>query len=139
MYEEMLADYCERIVHADLSDAASVYEVLAPLHAERPFERILTTSEAGAVPTAQVVERFGLEGNSPEAVRALQDKLLTRRALDRAGVSPVRYEVVEDEASLTAFVDSVAGGPSSSRSTAPPARTCTCSTARSRPSSPGRR
>ncbi|MFD9221612.1 ATP-grasp domain-containing protein [Streptomyces sp. NPDC060064] len=109
MYEEMLQDHCERIVHADLSDAGALLDVLRPLHEERPFERVLTTSEAGAVPTAVVVEELGLPGNSVAAVRALYDKVLTREALARAGVSPVRYQVVESAESLTAFLETIGG------------------------------
>ncbi|MFD4141273.1 MULTISPECIES: ATP-grasp domain-containing protein [unclassified Streptomyces] len=109
MYEEMLHSYCERIVHADLSDADSLLDVLRPLHAERPFERVLTTSEAGAVPTAAAVEELGLPGNSVAAVRSLYDKVLTREALGRAGVSPVRYQVVDSADSLVAFLDAIGG------------------------------
>ncbi|MDJ1132741.1 ATP-grasp domain-containing protein [Streptomyces iconiensis] len=109
MYEEMLHDYCERIVHCDLSDADALLDVLRPLHEERPFERVLTTSEAGAVPTAVVVEKFGLPGNSVASVRALYDKALTREALGRAGVSPVLYQVVDGAEALTAFLDTVGG------------------------------
>ncbi|MBV7696590.1 ATP-grasp domain-containing protein [Streptomyces sp. TRM70350] len=109
MYEEMLHDYCERIVHAELSDAGSLLEAIRPLHEERPFERVLTTSEAGAVPTAVVVEQLGLPGNSVSAVRALYDKVLTREALARAGVSPVRYQVVDSARSLTSFLRAVGG------------------------------
>ncbi|MFJ2742617.1 ATP-grasp domain-containing protein [Streptomyces sp. NPDC087440] len=109
MYEEMLHDYCEKIVHADLSDAQSLLDVLRPLHEERPFERVLTTSEAGAVPTAVVVEELGLPGNSVAAVRALYDKALTREALRRAGVGPVRHRVVDGADSLQAFRADVGG------------------------------
>ncbi|GGK22143.1 hypothetical protein GCM10010124_13270 [Pilimelia terevasa] len=109
MYEEMLHGYCERIVHADLGDPDSLLAALSPLHAERPFVRVLTTSEVGAVPTAQVVAKLGLPGNSVESVRALYDKALTRQALDRAGVSPVRHRVVTSAAELAAFAEAVGG------------------------------
>ncbi|MBO8195990.1 ATP-grasp domain-containing protein [Streptomyces oryzae] len=103
MYEEKLHAYCERIEHADLSDADALFDVLAPLHEERPFARVLTTSEVGAVPTAEVTRRLGLPGNSPEAVATLQDKALTRAALEQAGMPAVRHRVVEGADALAAF------------------------------------
>ncbi|MDF4251736.1 hypothetical protein [Streptomyces sp. WMMB303] len=109
MYEEKLHACCERIEHADLSDADALFDVLAPLHAQRPFARVLTTSEVGAVPTAEVTRRLGLPGNSPEAVGILQDKARTRAALERAGMPAVRHRVVQDADALAAFQREIGG------------------------------
>ena len=61
-YEPEFAAQCERIVHAPVTDGAAVLEVLAPLHRERPFDRILCTTDLGTVPAAEVADVLGVPG-----------------------------------------------------------------------------
>ncbi|WP_255306569.1 ATP-grasp domain-containing protein [Streptomyces sp. Wb2n-11] len=103
MYEPSIAQHCERIVHAPITDGPAVLAVLLPLHEERPFDRVITTSEPVGISVGHVVDALGLAGVSEATARTLKDKALTRRALEQHGLSPVRYEVVRDAARAVAF------------------------------------
>lgn len=109
-YEREFADHCERIVHAPITDSAAMLDVLKPLHSARPFDRVLTTSEDGAVATAEVCAALGLPGTSARTSRAVKDKALTRQALAEHGLSPVRHRVVRSADDLVDFRYAV-GGP----------------------------
>ncbi|MEU8118666.1 ATP-grasp domain-containing protein [Spirillospora sp. NPDC049024] len=108
-YEAEFADYCERIIHAPITDSGAMYEVLAPLHRERPFDRVLTTSEDGAVATSELCELFGLPGTSPETSRIVKDKGAMRKRLAEHDFSPVRHRVVRSADELADFFYTVNG------------------------------
>ncbi|BAJ28711.1 hypothetical protein KSE_29000 [Kitasatospora setae KM-6054] len=110
LYEPSIAAHCERIVHAPITDGAAILEVLRPLHAQRPFDRVLTTSEPAGVAVGRVVDALGLTGVGEDTARTLKDKALTRRALDRHGLSPVLHRVVDGPDAALAFLAEV-GGP----------------------------
>ncbi|MGY1456583.1 ATP-grasp domain-containing protein [Streptomyces sp. SS8] len=102
-YDVAVAEHCERIVHAPIADGQAVLDALKPLHDERPFDRVLTTTEPAAESTGFVVDSLGLPGVTEATARALKDKALTRELLDRHGLSPVRYRRVEGAAEIEAF------------------------------------
>ncbi|WP_323375422.1 ATP-grasp domain-containing protein [Streptomyces alkaliterrae] len=109
MYEPSIAAHCERIVHAPISDGPAVLAALAPLHEQRPFDRVLTTSEPAGVCVGHVVDALGLPGVGERTARTLKDKALTRAALDRHGLSPVRHRVVRGADEAAAFHRELAG------------------------------
>ena len=86
--------HCERIVHAPLDDGPAILDALQPLHDERPFDRVMTTTEPAAESTGFVVDALGLPGVTEATARALKDKALTRELLDKHDLSPVRYRMV---------------------------------------------
>ncbi|MFJ8648556.1 ATP-grasp domain-containing protein [Streptomyces sp. NPDC093546] len=102
-YDVAVAQHCERIVHAPLDDGQAILDVLKPLHDERPFDRVLTTTEPAAESTGFVVDSLGLPGVTEATARALKDKALTRELLDRHGLSPVRYRMVNSADEIAAF------------------------------------
>ncbi|MBN0049117.1 ATP-grasp domain-containing protein [Streptomyces actuosus] len=102
-YDPAVADHCERILHAPLTDGQAILDILKPLHDERPFDRVLTTTEPAAESTGFVVDALGLPGVTEATARALKDKALTRRLLDEHGLSPVRYRMVSSAADIEAF------------------------------------
>ncbi|MBT2378840.1 ATP-grasp domain-containing protein [Streptomyces sp. ISL-111] len=102
-YDVAVAQHCERIIHGPLDDGPAILELLKPLHAERPFDRVLTTTEPAAESTGFVVDALGLPGVSEFTARALKDKALTRQLLDEHGISPVRYRMVESAEEIAAF------------------------------------
>ncbi|NEE60927.1 biotin carboxylase, partial [Streptomyces sp. SID8455] len=61
-YDVAVAQHCERIIHGPLDDGPAILELLKPLHAERPFDRVLTTTEPAAESTGFVVDALGLPG-----------------------------------------------------------------------------
>lgn len=106
-YEPEFADYCERIVHCPITDSAAILDALRPLHHDRPFDRVLSTSEDGAIATGEVVQALGLPGTTAATARALKDKALTRRLLAERGLSPVRHAVVRGPEDAVAFFNTV--------------------------------
>ncbi|QNP68697.1 ATP-grasp domain-containing protein [Streptomyces roseirectus] len=102
-YDPAVAEHCERILHAPLTDGQAILDVLKPLHDERPFDRVLTTTEPAAESTGFVVDALGLPGVTEATARALKDKALTRQLLHEHGLSPVRYRMVESAADIEAF------------------------------------
>ncbi|MET9449785.1 ATP-grasp domain-containing protein [Streptomyces cinerochromogenes] len=102
-YDPAIAEHCERIVHAPIADGQAILDVLKPLHDERPFDRVLTTTEPAAESTGFVVDSLGLPGVTEATARALKDKALTRELLDKHGLSPVQYRMVESAADIAQF------------------------------------
>ncbi|MDQ1645873.1 MAG: hypothetical protein QOJ50_2057 [Cryptosporangiaceae bacterium] len=109
MYDESIRQHCERIVHAPVTDGPAIVEALRGLHAERPFERVITTSEPAGIAAGHVTDAFGLPGVSERTARTLKDKSLTRAALAEHGVSPVQYRIVSGAAETAAFAAEVGG------------------------------
>ncbi|MEU6860691.1 ATP-grasp domain-containing protein [Glycomyces sp. NPDC046736] len=101
--------HVSQIVTGDIADTDALLALLAPLHEERPFDRILTTTELSAVPVGEVNAKLGLPGTSPDVSRVVQDKALTREALDARGLSPVRHRIVTDEEDAAAFLAEAGG------------------------------
>ncbi|MER6712824.1 ATP-grasp domain-containing protein [Streptomyces sp. NPDC006129] len=95
---------------APLADTDALHAALAPLHAERPFARVLSLTERGLLPTAAVAERLGLPGNSLHTVGLLQDKRRMRELLNARGIGPVPTTTPRDPAGLAAFCRAT-GGP----------------------------
>ncbi|CAJ63329.1 MULTISPECIES: ATP-grasp domain-containing protein [Frankia] len=102
-YDVSIAEHCERIVHAPIADGQAILDVLRALHEERPFDRVLTTTEPAAESTGFVVDSLGLPGVTEATARALKDKALTRELLDKHGLSPVRYRIVHSAAEVAEF------------------------------------
>lgn len=108
-YDPAIAAHVERIVHAPISDGPAILEILLPLHQERPFDRVITTTEPAAESTGFVVDALGLPGVTEFTARALKDKSLTRQLLARHGLSPVRHQVVTNAAQITQFLTRIGG------------------------------
>lgn len=108
-YDPAVARHCERIVHAPIADGPAILEVLRPLHEERPFDRVLTTTEPAAESTGYVVDALGLTGVTEATARALKDKALTRELLAKYDLSPVRHQVVHSAEEAAEFQRSVGG------------------------------
>jgi biotin carboxylase len=108
-YEPDILAHCERVVHAPLADGDAIVEVLRPLHAERPFDRIITTSEPFGISTGHAVDAFGLPGVGEAVARALKDKSRTRELLEKHDVSPVRHRVVRGVDETVAFLTEIGG------------------------------
>jgi hypothetical protein len=108
-YDPAILEHCERVVHAPIADGPAILEVLKPLHAERPFDRVMTTTEPAGISTGYVVDALGLPGVSEATARALADKSLTRELLAERGLSPVRYRVVTSAEEVAGFAAEIGG------------------------------
>ena len=65
-------------------------------HADERFDGVLTFAESAVVTVATVAEALGLPGVGVEAARTSRNKLLMRRAHQRAGVPIPRFRFVPD-------------------------------------------
>ncbi|GAA0628749.1 hypothetical protein GCM10010174_56010 [Kutzneria viridogrisea] len=101
-----VAQYLDQAICCPVTDPEAVYEVLRPLHEERPFSRVLAPGEDGVLAAAVASERFGLEGNSVQTVLTIKNKVLTRKVLDELG-TPVRSREVASEAELVEFLTEI--------------------------------
>ncbi|MCC3768879.1 acetyl-CoA carboxylase biotin carboxylase subunit family protein [Streptomyces sp. UNOC14_S4] len=106
---DRVRQYVDLMIECPVADAEAVLDVLAPLHRERPFRRVLAPGEDAVLTAAVVSEKLGIPGNSVETVVAIKNKVLTRQAMDRVGISPVLHRTVASEAELLAFLAEVNG------------------------------
>ncbi|SPF21241.1 MULTISPECIES: hypothetical protein [Pseudomonas syringae group] len=93
-YEQEIVSHCEQVVHARIDDADAIIKVLEPLHRERPFDRIITTTEVAGESTGKVVDHFKLIGVSYKTAHLLKDKVAMRKLLAEHDLSPVAYRHV---------------------------------------------
>ena len=103
-YESEILAHCEQVVHADITQAEAIIKVLEPLHRQRPFDRIITTTEVAGESTGKVVEHFGLTGVSYKTAHLLKDKLAMRDLLAEHQLSPVAYSRVRQPQDAVNFV-----------------------------------
>ncbi len=97
-------------VWVDRLDAEEISQALAPFHHRHPFTRVLSLTESGLLPAAEVAERLGITGNPLRTVALLQDKRRMRELLADTGVSPMHTRSVSSAADVRAFCEAV-GGP----------------------------
>jgi biotin carboxylase len=103
-YEKEIVAHCERVVHARIDDAEAIIKVLEPLHRQRPFDRIMTTTEAAGEATGKVVDYFGLTGVSFKTAHLLKDKVAMRELLEKHNLSPVAFRRVTSAQDAVEFV-----------------------------------
>jgi len=103
-YEQEVVAYCEQVVHVDITDAEAMIKVLEPLHQERPFDRIMTTTENAGESTGKLVDYFKLPGVPYQTAFLLKDKLAMRDHLAEHGLSPVAYSQVLNKQDAIGFV-----------------------------------
>lgn len=104
-YEQELIACCEQVVHADITNAEAMIKVLEPLHRERPFDRIITTTENAGESTGSLVDYFQLPGVTFKTAFLLKDKLAMRDHLAKHGLSPVAYSQVSSKQDAISFVE----------------------------------
>ncbi|MBT2772733.1 ATP-grasp domain-containing protein [Halomonas sp. ISL-60] len=103
-YDKEISDHCERIIHADIADGDAIISSLEELHRQRPFDRIITTTEVGGESTGKAVDYFGLPGVSWRTANLLKDKLAMRDLLLAHELSPVAYKRVLCKEDAVEFV-----------------------------------
>ncbi|GAA0564416.1 ATP-grasp domain-containing protein [Halomonas salifodinae] len=104
-YEQEIVAHCEKIVHADITDGNAVINALEELHLQRPFDRIITTTEVAGESTGKAVDHFGLAGVSYKTAHLLKDKLAMRDLLAAHDLSPVAYSRVDCKEDAIEFVN----------------------------------
>lgn len=97
------------VLAGPLDDPVALNALLAPLHENEPFDRVISLTETGLVPAAEAADRLGVAGNPLRAVRLLQDKSAMRALLDARGLSPVAAAVPIDVTGLEEFCRRIDG------------------------------
>ncbi|MGH3875546.1 MAG: ATP-grasp domain-containing protein [Actinophytocola sp.] len=85
--------YVDHALLLDYADFDQLLPLARTLHETSPFQAVLTLSDFGLLPAAQLNEAFGLGGESVETVELLLDKSRMRRHLAAKGISPVASAV----------------------------------------------
>lgn len=113
--EVVLAQPLARLTAADLGRGEAVLgldyaqppfaEVARALHAHRPFDAVVSLTEPGLIPAAQLNDALGLRGTPARTANLLKDKAAMRARLDEAGFGPVGWEACADEAAVRRAVE----------------------------------
>jgi hypothetical protein len=106
-YEPEFAEHTERIVHAPITDAKAVLDVLAPLHRARPFERVVCTTDLGTVPAADVAQALGIPHTPAAAARTIKNKAAVRETLADKGIDSVAHRIVRTREDAAAVAEAV--------------------------------
>ncbi|MEU3404631.1 ATP-grasp domain-containing protein [Streptomyces sp. NPDC006670] len=101
--EEIFSRHVDEIVRTDTNSADAVIAALLPFHEQGLLRGVMTVTDYNIPIVAEVAAHFGLPGLSPQAARNCRDKLLMRRACERAGVAvPGFHQATAEEDALAA-------------------------------------
>jgi len=97
----------EQVIGLDFwGDPAGAHARLAAEHASRPFDAVLTLTEAAVPFTADAARRLGLRGIDPESGRICRDKHRQREAMRKAGLDVPAFRLIDP---VTDIGEQVAG------------------------------
>lgn len=92
----------DRLITAALGEKV-VLELVTALHAETPFDAVVSFQEFGLLTAALLQERLGLRGNPLEPVLLTRDKCRMREHMRDKGVPSIPYARVSDAVQVTDF------------------------------------
>jgi biotin carboxylase len=104
-FDPALSRLCPQIHLVDFQDVPLVTALVDALHDVRPFDRVLSQTEAAQLVTGHLTTRLGLPGNSADTVRTLHDKARLRTLLNEHGIGPVAAGTISSRTTLWQFVD----------------------------------
>lgn len=96
--------YVDQALLVDYTDTRRLLPLVRALHQVHPFQQVLSLTELGLVPAAEIDHALGLGGNPLETVDMLMDKAKMRRHLNALGVSVVAASVGTSEQDVRDFV-----------------------------------
>ncbi|TXH69771.1 MAG: ATP-grasp domain-containing protein [Lysobacteraceae bacterium] len=88
-FKDSFIPLIEHALITDYQDMATVIPIVLAMHRVMPFDQVISLSEAGLVPAAELAEALGMPANPLATVRMLKHKPLMRERLNEAGLSPV--------------------------------------------------
>ncbi|WP_433236118.1 ATP-grasp domain-containing protein [Streptosporangium sp. CA-135522] len=103
-YDRAHWPYVDQALLVDYTDTARLLPLVRSLYQAYPFDDVVSLTELGVRPAAQIDQMLGLGGNSPATVDLLLDKWRMRQHLNALGVSPAAAAVGETEQDLRDFV-----------------------------------
>jgi biotin carboxylase len=96
--------HVEQALLLDYADIDQLLPLVRTLHEASPFQAVLTLSDFGLLPAAQLNEAFGLGGETVETVELLLDKSRMRTHLAAKGIGPVASAVGRSTEDVREFV-----------------------------------
>jgi hypothetical protein len=102
--EKDLAGYDPAIVLDDYATSAHMEHQAHQLHAQRPFDAIVSMSEFDLLTAARLRRAWGIAGQTVESALAYRDKCEMKRVLSAAGVPVAQYAPVDDATDLLTFI-----------------------------------
>lgn len=90
-------EFVDQYVEVNDLQGAEFHQVLEKIHADRPIDALITTSEAAIVAVAREAEHFGTRYPSLEALTNAVFKNRCRQVLRDAGVRSVDFEVLSEQ------------------------------------------
>lgn len=97
-------------VSVDIADVDACVAVAEKMHAQAPFDAVVSFTEHGLESAAAIIERLGpsgVRGNAPRPVRLTRDKLAMRALLATSGVPTIPYRRCTRLDDLIAFLEEV--------------------------------
>lgn len=103
-FKDTFLPLIEHALITDYRDIAAVTPIVRAMHAAMPFDQVVSLSEAGLVPAAELADALGMATNPLRTVRMLKNKLMMRERLREVGLSPVHARSGKTIDDVVAFI-----------------------------------
>jgi len=101
----------DRFIEVPEISAASLIELLRPIHTTTPVTALACFLESAILAAAVAADALSIPSNPVEAVRTAHNKFLTRRALKQHGIPQQPWRLCRSLDEVVAFRNSLAGAP----------------------------
>ena len=101
----------DRFIEVPEISAASLIELLRPIHETTPVTALACFLESAILAAAVAADALSIPSNPVEAVRTAHNKFLTRQALKRHGIPQQPWRLCRSLDEVVAFRNSLAGAP----------------------------
>ncbi|WP_081784739.1 ATP-grasp domain-containing protein [Nitratireductor aquibiodomus] len=88
----------------DYEDQAALRRLIAPLHAADPFHSVVSLTEPGLQPAAEIAGFLGLSDEARHVVEGTRDKYLMRQRLNAAGVDDLEAIFVRSNSDIIDYL-----------------------------------
>lgn len=96
--------YVDHALLLDYAESDELLPLVRTWHEMAPFQAVLTLSDFGLLPAAELSEEFGIVGESVATVELLLNKSLMRQRLAERGIGPVAAAVGRTNQDVKEFV-----------------------------------
>jgi len=97
----------DNVLLMDFENSPYIKPIVTAMHQHAPFDQVISITELGLLPAAQMNEYLGLGGTTPEVVKRTRNKWLMRQHLDSIGFPNLKAALVEDKTQLKQFAKQV--------------------------------
>lgn len=100
---ELLKAVPEALI-VDYEDQAALRRVIAPLHAADPFQSVVSLTEPGLQPAAEIAGFLGISHEAQHVVEGTRDKYLMRQRLNAAGVDDLEAVFIHSNSDIVNYL-----------------------------------